>query len=168
MIGNKIIALKGDRSLFAQFVINSRSWPEVNMKEVIGTYEFSTIPRALFHMSDSVHPCKNKAELMHILQHLPEGSNDDEAMNEGVDTVPNQNDWHEDPQDMNDETATVFDLSENNDEPNTKNTSDDTVPLPNETTSYHFGWNSISPNNGKNQGNQNMQRLGYFISGNVG
>ena len=48
-IGNKIIALKDDRLLFAQFfVIISRSWPEINIKEVIGTCECSAIPRAIF------------------------------------------------------------------------------------------------------------------------
>ena len=73
-------------------------WIEINIKEVIGTYKFYTIPREFFHMSDSVHPWKNNVESMYILEQLPEESNDDEAMNEVhvVDTVPNKNDLNED------------------------------------------------------------------------
>ena len=45
---DKVIELKEDRSLFAKLMAVCKSRPEINIKEVIGQYEFSVAPRSLF------------------------------------------------------------------------------------------------------------------------
>ena len=45
---DKVIELKEDRSLFARLMAVCKNRPEINIKEVIGQYEFSVVPRSLF------------------------------------------------------------------------------------------------------------------------
>ena len=49
-VNKKVVKLREDRQLLARFLVIQRSRPELVQKlnDVIGTYEFSTIPRALF------------------------------------------------------------------------------------------------------------------------
>ena len=44
----KIAELQEDRCLFARMMVVCKSRPEFNLQEVIGTYEFSLVPRSLF------------------------------------------------------------------------------------------------------------------------
>ena len=47
-------------------VANSR--PEINLKNTIGTYELSVVPRALFAAEGSMHHCSEKSQLLTILE----------------------------------------------------------------------------------------------------
>ena len=47
-IGEKVTELREERNLLARFLIIMRSRPEIDMKEAIGHYEFSAVPRSLF------------------------------------------------------------------------------------------------------------------------
>ncbi len=49
-VNKKVIKLREDRQLLARFLVIQRSRPELVQKlnDVIGTYEFSAIPRSLF------------------------------------------------------------------------------------------------------------------------
>ena len=60
--------LKDDRSLFARLLIVCRSRPEVDVKEIIGEYEFSMNPRSLFNLDGSLRICTTKSKLIKILE----------------------------------------------------------------------------------------------------
>ena len=47
-VGDTIVQLKADRSLFTRLLVVSRSRPDINLKESLGTYEFSAVPRSMF------------------------------------------------------------------------------------------------------------------------
>lgn len=46
--GNRTTELKKNRSLFAMMAIAAKTRPDIDMKEAVGTYEFSSISRAVF------------------------------------------------------------------------------------------------------------------------
>ena len=54
-----MIEPREDRNLFARLMIVSKSCAEINLKEVIGRYEFSIVPRSM-----------SKSELIHILEKI--------------------------------------------------------------------------------------------------
>lgn len=47
-VGDKMREPREERNLLARFLIVMRSRPEIGMKEAIGNYEFSAVPRSLF------------------------------------------------------------------------------------------------------------------------
>ena len=67
---DKVIALKEARSLFARLMAVCKSRPEINIKEVIGQYEFSVVPRSLFAPDGTMLHCSAKSALMTILVKL--------------------------------------------------------------------------------------------------
>ena len=66
-----VVELKDDRSLFARMLIVARSRPEMNLKEIIGRHEFTSLPRALFTVSGELVPGTDKSKLMAVLEDLP-------------------------------------------------------------------------------------------------
>ena len=67
---DKVIELKEDRSLFARLIAVCKSRPEINIKEVIGQYEFSVAPRSLFAPDGTMLHCSAESALMTILVKL--------------------------------------------------------------------------------------------------
>ena len=63
--------LKEDRSLFARMMLACKSRPEIDIKDAIGTYEFSVVPRSLFAADGTMLHCSQKSVLMEILEKLP-------------------------------------------------------------------------------------------------
>ena len=63
--------LKEDRSLFARMLVVCKSTPNINLKESIGKYEFSVVPRSLFAADGTMLHCSMKSKLMTILEKLP-------------------------------------------------------------------------------------------------
>ena len=53
----KIAELQEDRCLFARMMVVCKSRPEFNLQEVIGTYEFSLVPRSLFVANGKMLHC---------------------------------------------------------------------------------------------------------------
>ena len=70
-VGDKVLELQEDRSLFARIVVVCKSRPEINLKEAIGQYEISVVPRSLFAADGTMHHCSMKSSLMTILETLP-------------------------------------------------------------------------------------------------
>lgn len=64
-IQNETVGLK-NRSLFARMATEARSRPETDLEEVINTYEFPCVLRALFASDSSELPCTDKRKLLHI------------------------------------------------------------------------------------------------------
>lgn len=67
----KVIEMKSNISLFSQLVIASRSRPDVDMKQCLSQYEFSTVPKSFFAEDGSMHHCLAKYKLAEILENLP-------------------------------------------------------------------------------------------------
>ena len=68
---DKIIELKEDRCLFARMMVIYKSRPEIDIKEAVGVYEFSVVPRSMFAADGNMLHCSAKSALMSILEKLP-------------------------------------------------------------------------------------------------
>ena len=65
-----------------------KSRPDIDIKEAVGTYEFSVVPRSLFAADGTLLHCYRKSALMDILERLTVD------VNEENDTGVNWNDQH--------------------------------------------------------------------------
>jgi len=68
---DKIIELKEDRCLFARMMVICKSRPEIGIKEAVGVYKFSVVPRTMFAADGSMLHCSAKSTLMSTLEKLP-------------------------------------------------------------------------------------------------
>ncbi|KAK3742603.1 hypothetical protein QZH41_006382 [Actinostola sp. cb2023] len=66
--GETVYELKEDRSLFARMMLACKSRPEINIKEAVGCYEFSVVPRSMFAADGTMIHCAQKSVLMSILE----------------------------------------------------------------------------------------------------
>ena len=62
------VEVKEDRSLFAQLMTVCKSRPDIDIKEAIGLYEFTVVPRSLFASDGTMMHCFCKSTLIHILE----------------------------------------------------------------------------------------------------
>lgn len=74
----EIIELRETSSLMMRMLVVARSRPELDLKQGIGNYEFSVVPRALFAVDGTLHHCSTKSNLMAILEGV--GKKDTEEM----------------------------------------------------------------------------------------
>jgi len=75
-VGNRVLELKENRSLFARMAIAARSRPEIDMADTVSMFEMSGVPRSLFTPDGSLLPSQDKSKLMHAIEALP-GANKD-------------------------------------------------------------------------------------------
>ena len=59
-VGEKIVQIKEERSLVTRFLIMSRRRDEIDLRDIIGNYELSVVPQALFLQDGKPHPCLDK------------------------------------------------------------------------------------------------------------
>ena len=76
---DKIVELQEDRALFARLLVVSKA-RDIDLKQAVGTYEFSVVPRSLFASDGSLLHTTSKSDLMLILENLPK-----------VEAVPQEN-----------------------------------------------------------------------------
>ena len=76
----KLVGLREDRSLFARLLVVCRTRPEIDLKETIGIYEFSVVPRSLFAADGTMLRCSRKSALMPILEKLPSAASNGEGI----------------------------------------------------------------------------------------
>ncbi|CAH3043013.1 unnamed protein product [Porites lobata] len=76
---DKIIELKEDRCLFARMMVICKSRPEIDIKEAVGVYEFSVVPRSMFAADGNMLHCSAKSALMSILEKLPSNRSVEQA-----------------------------------------------------------------------------------------
>lgn len=69
-VADKVLELKEDRSLFTRLMMVCKSRPGIDIKEAVGIYEFSVVPRSLFAADGTMLHCSCKSTLMHILEKL--------------------------------------------------------------------------------------------------
>lgn len=65
---DKVVELQEDRSLFARMMMVCKRRPEIDIKEAVGVYEFSVVPRSLFASDGTMLCCSTKSVLLHILE----------------------------------------------------------------------------------------------------
>ena len=66
--GGKLIKIKEERGLLKIPIVISRSRPQLDLKECIGTYEFGVVPRSLFASDGTVLFAYDKANILHHLE----------------------------------------------------------------------------------------------------
>ena len=64
----RVLELKEDRSLFARLMMVCNSRLDIDIKEAIGLYEFTVVPRSLVTSDGTMMHCSCKSRLMHILE----------------------------------------------------------------------------------------------------
>ena len=68
--GGKLVKIKEERGLLQRLIVISRSRPQLDLKECIGTYEFGVVPRSLFASDGTVLLAYDKAKILHHLELL--------------------------------------------------------------------------------------------------
>ena len=86
-VGEKVTELREERNLLARFLIILRSRPEIDMKEAIGQYEFSAVPRSLFSADGEMLLAYDKANILHALEGLPKGMQNQRGQESQTDTA---------------------------------------------------------------------------------
>ena len=69
--------LNADRSLFARLLILTRSQRQVDLADILGKYELSTVPRSMFAYDGTMHLRSSKSSLLTILKTLGESTGSD-------------------------------------------------------------------------------------------
>lgn len=64
---DKTVDLKETKNLYGRLMVLARSNKDINQKDVIGNYECTLTPRALFAPDGTVLPCQDKSKLIHLL-----------------------------------------------------------------------------------------------------
>ena len=91
-MGDKVVKIKEERGLLQRFIVISRSRPELNLKECIGTYEFGVVPRSLFASDGSLLLAYDKASILHHLEKLDSNTQQVQAdRNEATGSEPSDN-----------------------------------------------------------------------------
>ena len=72
---DKIVELQVHRSLFARMMMVCKSRPEIEIKDAVGQYEFSVVPRSLFAADGTMLHCSSNSNLMNILEKLNDNRN---------------------------------------------------------------------------------------------
>ena len=70
-IKDKIIELKEDQCVFARMMVICNSRSEIDIKEAVGVYKFSVVPRSMFAADGTRLHCSGKSDLMTIIEKLP-------------------------------------------------------------------------------------------------
>ena len=81
----KVIELTEDRALFGRMMIITKSRPALKIKDIIGEFESSVVPRSLFAADGSMHRCSSKSDLMTVVLEKVKASK------EFVDTISEEN-----------------------------------------------------------------------------
>ena len=90
-MGDKVVKIKEERGLLQRFIVISRSRPELNLKECIGTYEFG-VPRSLFASDGSLLLAYDKASILHHLEKLDSNTQQVQSdRNEATGSEPSAN-----------------------------------------------------------------------------
>ena len=63
--GGKLVKIKDERGMLQRPIVISRSRPQLDLKECIGTYAFGVVPRSLFASDGTVLLAYGKAKILH-------------------------------------------------------------------------------------------------------
>ena len=80
---DKLVELKEDCSIFLQLMMICKAHPEIDIKEAVGEYKFSKVPRSMFVGYGTMLHCSSNSTLMNILEKMDPRRNT-EGSTEGV------------------------------------------------------------------------------------
>ena len=91
-VGDSMVKIKEERGLLQRFIVISRSRPELDLKECIGTYEFGVVPRSLFASDGYLLLAYDKASILQHLEKLSSNAQQVEAdRNKATESEPSIN-----------------------------------------------------------------------------
>ena len=67
---DNMIELQEDRAYFVRMMMVCKARPEIDIKEAVGEYEFSIVPRSMFAADGTMLHCSSKNTLMNILEKI--------------------------------------------------------------------------------------------------
>ena len=76
-IRDKMISLKEQSSLMTRLLITARKRPEVDLEKIIGTYEFSVVPRSILDNDGSLMIDTTKSVAMHQIEKVLKDKNEE-------------------------------------------------------------------------------------------
>ena len=77
---DKMVELKEDRSRFARMMMVCKASPEIGIKEAVGKYEFSIVPRSMFAVDGTMLHCSSKSTSVNILEKMDPRRNTEEVL----------------------------------------------------------------------------------------
>ena len=90
-ISGSVTELTADRSLFARLLLVAKSERELNLSNVLGMYEMSLVPRALFTFDGTMHLCPTKSKLIHLLVAFKNSTTEDNSLEMSASTSNKSN-----------------------------------------------------------------------------
>ena len=69
-IDGKTIRFKEERNFMSRLIVAAISRPEIDISKYFGDYEFSVVPKSLFHDDGKLVPTKDKYVILQKLEHL--------------------------------------------------------------------------------------------------
>ena len=72
-VRDKAVDLKETKDLYGRLMVLARSNRDIDQKQAIGEHEFTLTPRSLFAPDGTVLPCSDKSKLIHSLQKMVPG-----------------------------------------------------------------------------------------------
>lgn len=69
-VRDKFVDLKETKDLYGRLMVLARSNRDVDLKQAVGTYEFTVTPRAFFAPNGEALACSDKSKLIHALEKL--------------------------------------------------------------------------------------------------
>ena len=83
--GEKVAQLKEERTLLSRFLIAARKRTELNLEEMIGSYEFSVVPKLIFGKDGEPLLSYDKAKILHAIE---SSSKEEKHVNKPILTEP--------------------------------------------------------------------------------
>ena len=87
-IRDKTVDLKETKDLYGRLMVLARSSRQIDQKQVIGNYEFTLTPRALFAPNGDILSCTDKSKLIHLLKKLPKADTLDQDQPQAAEETP--------------------------------------------------------------------------------
>lgn len=84
---DKVVELQEDRSLFTRMMMVCKSRYETDIKDTVGQYKFSIVPRLLFAADGTMLHYSSKSNLMNILEKLNDRGNNRSIVSPNEDQV---------------------------------------------------------------------------------
>ena len=58
----------------ARFLVTAPKWPQLELEECLGNYEFCVVPKSSFSVEGQPLACNNKSKLIHLIEELADST----------------------------------------------------------------------------------------------
>ena len=77
-VQEKVIELQEEKSLISRYLMASRKRPDLGITFLVGNFEFSVVPKALFTHYGEALMCSHKPRTLHLIEEIQCQHNNDE------------------------------------------------------------------------------------------